>query len=64
MGKRRVGRPRQRWSEKIKEDILERGRQWKEVEDEKLWEEKEIWKVLVMRTEEDGEEDDEEGVLE
>jgi hypothetical protein len=58
--RRRVGRPRERWSEKIKEDISERRGKWSDVDDKKLWEDREQWKEFVERLEEDYAEEDEE----
>jgi hypothetical protein len=49
--KRRVGRPRKRWIEQIKDDIEERGEEWEKINIEKWWEEKKIWEKLLKRKE-------------
>jgi hypothetical protein len=59
VGRRRVGRPRERWSEKIEEDVERRGK-WSDVKEDKLWENRERWKELVERLEETNEAEEEE----
>jgi len=55
--KRRVGRPRGRWRNLIKEDVAARKESWNVLHEVRLWEDKRQWRNLVEQEEE---EDDEE----
>jgi hypothetical protein len=62
VGKRRVGRPREKWVNLIK-DLEERNCQWDEVKKNELWNDEKFWKKLLETEEEDeGEEGEEERV--
>ena len=47
-----VGRPREKWSGLIKEDVATREEIWDAVEDARLWEDRNKWRELVSRKEE------------
>jgi hypothetical protein len=63
LGKRRVGRPREKWSGLIKEDVAAREEIWDAVEEAKLWEDRIKWRELVRRKEEVEEDEEDETCL-
>ncbi len=58
-GKRRVGRPRDRWQDQVQADVEERGEEWSVVDRERWWEDRNKWRELVSRQEKDIQEENE-----
>ena len=56
-GKRKVGRPREKWARIIQEDVEKRDELWEHVTKVKLWEDRKGWSRLVELKEEDEEEE-------
>ena len=46
--KRRIGRPRVKWCAVIKEDVEERGLTWDQVNSDRQWEDRSVWRELVQ----------------
>ena len=49
VGRRPRGRPRKRWKENVEKAVIDRGRSMEEIEDGRLYEDRDAWRRLVMR---------------